>query len=35
MNLAWNELNDNILHEDLILNTEDPIALEMVEKLNN
>ncbi len=35
MNLAWNELNENILHEKLQLNTSDKTALEMVEKLNN
>jgi hypothetical protein len=35
MNLAWNELNDNILHGKLKLNTSDKIALQMVEKLNN
>ena len=35
MNLAWNELNENILHEDLQLATDDKIALEMVEKLND
>ena len=35
MNLAWNELNENILHEKLIINTKDKVALQMVEKLNN
>lgn len=35
MNLAWNELNENILHAKLKLNTSDSIALQMVEKLNN
>ncbi len=35
MNLAWNELNENILQEKLELNTTDNIALEMVEKLND
>ena len=35
MNLAWDELNDNILHEKLKLNTTDKTALEMVEKFNN
>jgi hypothetical protein len=35
MNLAWSELNENILHEKLQFNTEDKIALEMAEKLNN
>jgi len=34
MNLAWHELNDNILHEKLKLNTDDEQALEMVDKLN-
>jgi hypothetical protein len=35
MNLAWNELNENILHEKLRLNTYDKKALEMVDKLNH
>ena len=35
MNLAWNELNENILREKLQLKTDDSIALEMVKKLNN
>ena len=35
MNLAWNELNENILHEKLQLNTDDEIALKMVVKLND
>ncbi len=35
MNLAWNELNDNILNEKLKLNTDEKIAIEMVEKFNN
>ena len=35
MNLAWNELNENILHEKLQLNTDDSVALKMVEKLND
>lgn len=35
MNLAWNELNENILHEKLQLNTDDETALEMVSKLND
>ncbi len=35
MNLAWNELNDEILHEKLKLATKDKIALEMVSKLND
>ncbi len=35
MNLAWNNLNENILKEKLQLNTMDKIALEMVSKLND
>lgn len=35
MNLAWNELNENIIHEKLILNTTDGVALSMVDKFNN
>lgn len=35
MNLAWNELNDNIVHEKIQLDTDDALALNMVEKLNN
>lgn len=35
MNLAWTELGENILHEELQLKTDDKIALKMVEKLNN
>jgi hypothetical protein len=35
MNLAWNELNDNILHGKLQLNTTDQTALAMVNKFNN
>ena len=35
MNLAWNELNENILNEKLQLNTNDKISLEMASKLNN
>lgn len=35
MNLAWNELNENILKEKLQLNSQDKTALEIVEKLNN
>ncbi len=35
MNLAWNETNENILHEKLQLKTDDKIALEMAEKFNN
>lgn len=34
MNQAWNELNENILHEKLRLNTKDKIALGMVDKFN-
>jgi hypothetical protein len=34
MNLAWNELNSNILHENLQLNTTDKTALKMVNSLN-
>jgi hypothetical protein len=35
MNLAWNELNENMLREKLQLNTNDKVALEMVSKLND
>ncbi len=35
MNLAWTELNDNIIKEKIQLNTEDKIALDMASKLNN
>ena len=35
MNLAWNELNENILHEKLKLKTEDKVALEMADKFNH
>lgn len=35
MNLAWNELNENILHVKLKLKTDDKVALEMVDKLNS
>jgi len=35
MNLAWNELNENILQEKLKLRTDNEVALGMVEKLNN
>ena len=35
MNLAWTELAENIIKEDIQLNTEDKIALEMVSKLND
>ncbi len=35
MNLAWTELNENILKEKLRLNTQDEVALQMVEALNN
>ncbi len=34
MNLAWNDLNENILHEKLKLKTDDQIALKMVGQLN-
>jgi hypothetical protein len=34
MNLAWNELNDNILHEKLQLQTTDQTALDVVNKFN-
>jgi len=34
MNLAWNDLNENILHEKLKLYTKDPVALETTKKLN-
>lgn len=34
MNLAWNELNENILHEKLKLNTTDEKALEIVDTFN-
>jgi len=35
MNLAWNELNENIVHEKLRLNTDNKVTLEMVDKLNH
>jgi len=35
MNLAWNELGENIIKEKIILNTDDSTALEMVSKLDN
>ena len=35
MNLAWHELTENIVHEKLRLNTDDKVALEMVDKLNH
>ncbi len=35
MNLAWTELSENIIKEKIKLATEDKIALEMVDKLNN
>ncbi len=35
MNLAWNELTENVLHEKLQLKTDDSNALEMISKLNN
>ncbi|HHT9123595.1 MAG TPA: hypothetical protein ACFYEF_12065, partial [Candidatus Wunengus sp. YC63] len=34
INLAWNELNENILHEKLKLNTTDKKALEIVDTFN-
>jgi len=35
MNLAWTELTENIIKENIQLNTQDKIALEMVSKLND
>jgi len=35
MNLAWTDLNESILNEPLILNTEDPAVLEMVDAFND
>jgi hypothetical protein len=35
MNFAWNDLKENILKENVILDTEDKKALELTEKLNN
>lgn len=35
MNLAWTELAENIIKEDIRLNTQDKIALEMALKLND
>ncbi len=35
MNLAWNELNENVLQENLKLQTDDETALNIVEKFNN
>ncbi|MEA1972761.1 MAG: hypothetical protein U9N34_05650 [Candidatus Cloacimonadota bacterium] len=35
MNFAWNELKDNILKENVILDTQDKKALELNKKLNN
>ena len=35
MNLAWNELNENILHEKLKMKTDDAVALAMVDTLNH
>ncbi len=35
MNLAWNELNDNILHDKLRLATNDKVILGMVECFNH
>ncbi|MFZ5391926.1 MAG: hypothetical protein ACOZAR_01900 [Patescibacteria group bacterium] len=34
MNLAWNDLNENILHDKLQLGTTNPVAIEMVQKFN-
>ncbi len=35
MNLAWNELWDTVFHQNPQLQTDDKVALDMVEKLNN
>jgi hypothetical protein len=35
MNFAWNELKENILKENIILDTKDEKALELTKKLNN
>jgi len=35
MNLAWNDLNESILHEKLKLKTDDKIALRMADQLND
>lgn len=35
ISLAWNDLNENILHEKLKLNSKDKEVLNMVEKFNN
>lgn len=35
MNLAWNELNESILHEKVKLKTDDKIALRMADQLNH
>ena len=35
MNLAWNDLNDNILHEKLELNTTNKVALNIANKFNS
>jgi hypothetical protein len=35
MNLAWTELAENIIKEDIQLNTKDKVALEMASKLND
>jgi len=35
MNLAWTELAENIVKENIQLNTQDKVALEMVSKLND
>jgi len=35
MNLAWNDLSENIVKEKVKLNTSDAVALEMADKFNN
>lgn len=35
MNLAWNELADNIIHEKIGLNAQEDEALALIKKLNN
>ena len=35
MNLAWDELNESVLHEKLKLKTDDKIALKMADRLNS
>ena len=35
MNFAWNELKENILKENVILDTKDKKALKLTDKLNN